>query len=127
MMKTWTKCGNHFFQYSVYILHHNTTNFCTLVIFHTFFTLICNQLQIENEKEQNPYIYIYIWLSMRIDHSNPYMHSTTLLCDRQIVKWHIQIYIMPAIWYFNNLVMDTAAKDTDRLYPLSHSTVVLCI
>ena len=24
----------------MYILHHNTTNFCILVIFHTFFTLI---------------------------------------------------------------------------------------
>ena len=27
--------------------------------------------------EQNP----YIWFSMGIDHSNPYIHSTTVLCD----------------------------------------------
>ena len=36
-----------------------------------------NQLQIKSENEQNP----YIWFSMGIDHSNPYIHSTTVLCD----------------------------------------------
>ena len=51
-----------------------------MVIFHTFFTLISlkvNQLQIESENEEYP----YIWFSMGIDHSNPYIHSTTVLCD----------------------------------------------
>ena len=33
--------------------------------------------QIESENEQNP----YIWFSVEIDHSNPYIHSTTVLCD----------------------------------------------
>ena len=33
--------------------------------------------QIESENEQNP----YIWFSIGIDHSNPYIHSTTVLCD----------------------------------------------
>ena len=61
-----------------HILHHNTSNFCILVIFHTFFTLISlNQPQIESENEEYP----YIWFSMGIDHSNPYIHSTTILCD----------------------------------------------
>ena len=58
-----------------HILHHRSTNFCFMVIFHTFFTLIpWNELQIEIE-------YPYIWFSMGIDHSNPYIHSTTVLCD----------------------------------------------
>ena len=34
-------------------------------------------VQIECENEQNP----YIWFLMGIDHSNPYIHSTTVLCD----------------------------------------------
>ena len=29
--KTWTKCGNHFLDI-MYILYHNTTNFCILLI-----------------------------------------------------------------------------------------------
>ena len=33
--------------------------------------------EIESENEEYP----YIWLSMGIDHSNPYIHSTTILCD----------------------------------------------
>ena len=39
----------------IYILHHNTTNFCMLVIFHIFFTPI-NQLKTESENEKYPYI-----------------------------------------------------------------------
>ena len=35
---------------------------------------------IESENEQNPYN--IIWFSMGIDHSNPYIHSTIVLCDR---------------------------------------------
>ena len=34
-----------------------------------------------SENEQNP----YIWFSMGIDHSNPYIHSTTVLCDKDIL------------------------------------------
>ena len=56
----------------MYILHHNATNFCILVIFNTFFTLISLKVK------QNP----YIWFSIGIDHSNPYIHSTTVLCDK---------------------------------------------
>ena len=49
----------------MYVLHHNTTNFCILVIFHPFFTLVSLKvIQIESENEQNP----YIWFSMGIDH-----------------------------------------------------------
>ena len=29
--------------------------------------------------------YPYIWFSMGTDHSNPYIHSTTVLCDYQVV------------------------------------------
>ena len=58
--ETWTKCGNNFSDI-MYILHHNTTNFCILVIFNRY------QLQMESENEQNP----YIWFSMGMDHSNP--------------------------------------------------------
>ena len=36
-----------------------------------------NQHQIESENEEYP----YICFSMGIDHSNPYIHSTTILCD----------------------------------------------
>ena len=39
MMKTWTKCGNHFSDI-MNILHQNITIFCILTIFHIFFTLI---------------------------------------------------------------------------------------
>ena len=39
------------FSESIYILHHNTTNFCIQVIFHTFFTLIINHLEIESKNE----------------------------------------------------------------------------
>ena len=65
----------------MYILHHNTTNFCILIIFHTFL-ISYNQLQIESENEEYP----YIWFSMGIDHSNPYIHSTTILCDMSNVN-----------------------------------------
>ena len=47
----------------MYILHHNTSNFCILVIFHTFFTFEINV----KLKVKNP----YVWFSMEIDHSNP--------------------------------------------------------
>ena len=39
MMKKRTKCGI-IFSDIMYILHHNTMDFCMLVIFPTFFTLI---------------------------------------------------------------------------------------
>ena len=63
----------------MYILHHNTIIFGILLIFHTLFTLILlksNKLQIKSENEQNPYM-----VFNGIDHSNPYIHSTTILCD----------------------------------------------
>ena len=45
-------------------------------------SLKVNQLQIESENEECP----YIWFSMGIDHSNPYIHSTTVLCDKKKMK-----------------------------------------
>ena len=36
-----------------------------------------SRYQTESESDEKP----YIWFSMGIDHSNPYIHSTTLLCD----------------------------------------------
>ena len=71
MLKTWTKCGNHFSDI-MYILYHNITTFCVLVIFHTFFTF---KYQIEKLTK------CLLWFSMGIDHTNPYIHSTTVQCD----------------------------------------------
>ena len=45
-------------------------------LFFTHSSLWHHQLQIESENEQIP----SIWFSMGIDHSNPFIHSTTLLC-----------------------------------------------
>ena len=52
------------------ILHMSySTNFCILVIFDIFFTLISLKIQIESENDQNPYIWGYV------DHSNPYVYT----------------------------------------------------
>ena len=66
-----------------HVLHNRSTNFCILVIFHTFFTLI--SLKVFKLKVKVKKILIY-WFSMGIDHSNPYIHSTTLLCDMHTLK-----------------------------------------
>ena len=89
MLKTWTKWGILFFWYYPHLTsQHN--KFCILVIFNTFFTLISLKLKSTsnwNENVQNP----YIWFSMGIHHSNPYIHSTTVLCDSRLC---IPIYIV---------------------------------
>ena len=36
--------------------------------------------KIESENEEYP----YIWFTMGIDHSNPYIHNTTVLCDKKM-------------------------------------------
>ena len=41
----------------VYILHHNTTNFCILANFHTFFTLLSLKVLKLNMKIKNILIY----------------------------------------------------------------------
>ena len=66
--KTWRKALA-----ITHILHHNTTNY----IFHAFFTLISLKVKFESENDEYP----YIWFSMGIDHSNPYINSTTIPCD----------------------------------------------
>ena len=35
----------------------------------------------------------YIWFSIGIDHSNPYIHSTTVLCDTAYTYIHACIYM----------------------------------
>ena len=66
-----------------HVLHHKTTNFLYTGYFSNILHL---DIQLKVKKEQNP----YLWFSMRQDHSNPYIHSTTVLCD---FAWHT--------WYFN--------------------------
>ena len=59
------------------ILRMSYITFCILVVFHTFFTLISLKVKLKVKMNNNS----YIWFSMGIDHSNPYIHSTTVLCD----------------------------------------------
>ena len=63
----------------MYILHHNTTNFCILVIFHTFFTLISLRVKSTWNWKWKWTKSLYMG-SMGIDHSNPYIHSL-LYCE----------------------------------------------
>ena len=54
--------------------HKNTTNFCIPVIFHVLSTLI--SLKVFKLKVKIC-LCTCIWFSMGIDHSNPYIYSTT--------------------------------------------------
>ena len=42
----------------------------------------------------------YIWFSMGIDHSNPYIHSTTVLCDTAYTYIHACIYMHKDVQLF---------------------------
>ena len=66
------KCGKHFLRYYA-CLTIQIKHFWMLVIFHTFFTLISLKESTWNWK--------WKWRISGIDHSNPYIHSTTVLCD----------------------------------------------
>ena len=79
-MKTWTKCVNDFFQYFVRItLQHNqflyTGYFSPILHLGIIKSKINFKLKVKMNK------ILIIWFSMGIDHSNPYIHSTTVLRD----------------------------------------------
>ena len=62
-----------------HVLHIN--QFCILVTFHTFFTLISLKSEVNFKLKVKMNKILIIWFSMGRDHSNPYIHSNTVLCD----------------------------------------------
>ena len=79
----------------MHVLHNWSTNFCILVIFHTFFTLILLKVKSTSNWKWK-WKKSYIWFSMGIDHSNPYIHSTTILCDANRLCMHIETLTLSA-------------------------------
>ena len=70
-----------------------------------------SQLQIESENKQ----YSYIWFTMGIDQSNPYIHSTIVLCGiicRLILHLHLYIYTT----YTRSILLLVDVNTTEQLY-----------
>ena len=73
MKNTWQKCEKYFLRYYAY--HTSQINH---FLFHGYFSHILHLDIIKSEINFKLKVKMaYIWFSMGIDHSNPYIHSTT--------------------------------------------------
>ena len=86
------------FSDTMYILHHSATNFCLLVIFHTFFTLI----SLKGKSTNN---HLICGFQLGIYHSQSLVHSTTLLCDYvHLTSQHFRFCILDIFYTFFALI-----------------------